>query len=111
VNQLGSLIAPTALDKGSPVLSDQGDEVGSVHVVLLDGEALDGLVIDRTVDPLGLAVVEAEEVKGVFERGVVLGLSTPACTWLAAPTPESDDVVDPRRGGVLRRAWAAVAGR
>ena len=110
MTQLGSVIAPTALDKGAPVLSDQGDEVGSVHVVLLEGEALDGLVVNRTVDPVGLAVVEAEKVKGVFERGVVLGLSTPACTRLAGPAAEPD-AEDPRRRGVLRRAWAAVAGR
>ena len=62
MNQLGSMIAPTALDKG------------------------------------------------LFERGVVLGLSTPACGWL--PTPKAEpDRGDARVRGVLRRAWTAVAGR
>jgi hypothetical protein len=110
VTELGAPIAPVDLGKGAPVLSDQGDEVGAVHVVLLEGDALDGLVIDRRVEPTGLAVVEAEEVKGVFERGVVLGLSTPACEWLPQPALEPGGS-DPRTQGVLRRAWAAVAGR
>jgi hypothetical protein len=109
IEQLGAPIPPTDLSKGAPVLSGQGDAVGSVHVVLLEGDRLDGLVVDRSVDPTGLAVVEAGGVKGVFENGVVLGLSTPQCSWLPAPSPEAAG--DARAGGVLRRAWAAVAGR
>jgi hypothetical protein len=110
IDQLGSPIPPTSLLKGAPVVSGQGDAVGSVHVVLLEGEDLDGLVIDRSVDPTGLAVVEPEEVKGLFERGVVLGLSTIQCEFLPRPHPDPPGVDDDERG-VLRRAWSAVTGR
>jgi hypothetical protein len=119
IDQLGPPIPPTSLTKGAPVVSGQGDAVGSVHVVLLEGDSLDGLVIDRSVDPTGLAVVEPEEVKGLFERGVVLGLSTMQCEFLPRPEPGADGVDDAERtqsasragtGGVLRRAWSAVTG-
>jgi hypothetical protein len=109
IQQLGAPIPPTNLAKGAPVLSGQGDAVGSVHVVLLEGDRLDGLVVDRSVDPTGLAVVEPEGVKGVFERGVVLGLTTPECSWLPTLAPEPTEG-DARLRGVLRRAWSAVAG-
>jgi hypothetical protein len=110
LDQLGSPIPATSLSKGAPVVSGQGDAVGSVHVVLLDGEDLDGLVIDRSVDPTGIAVVEPDKVKGLFERGVVLGLSTMQCEFLPHPEPDADGV-DEEEHGVLRRAWSAVTGR
>jgi uncharacterized protein YrrD len=106
--------APTSyrfLEKGTPVLSRQHQQVGTVHVVVADdgADVFDALVIQEDER---LRVALAEEVESIYEFGVVLALDTKACHRLREPTPEPDLVAAPE-GAVrvrLRRAWELVSG-
>jgi uncharacterized protein YrrD len=113
VNDLG-LGAPSSymnLQQGTPVLSKQGQQVGTVHVVVADREAdvFDALVIREDE---GLRVARAEEIGAIYENGVVLSLATKQCHLLPksdAATAAGDDAA-PGVRGVLRRAWGALSG-
>src|SRR4051812_50230983 len=63
------------LHKGAPVLSRQGVQVGTVHVVVADSDGFDALVVvvnDR------LRVALADEIEAIHEGGVVLAVHTGA---------------------------------
>jgi hypothetical protein len=72
------------LHKGAPVLSRQGVQVGTVHVVVADGDGFDALVVDIH-DRLRVAL--ANEVEAIHEGGVVLAIDTGACARLPEAAP------------------------
>ena len=109
-----SLGAPSSylnLQQGTPVLSNEGEQVGTVHVVVADRDAdvFDALVI-REDD--GLRVARAEEVGGIYENGVVLSLDTMHCYML--PKSDSETAADadatPGVRSRLRSAWNTLFG-
>jgi uncharacterized protein YrrD len=72
------------LHKGAPVLSRQGVQVGTVHVVIADSDGFDALVVvinDR------LRVALADEIEAIHEGGVVLAVDTGACARLPEAAP------------------------
>jgi hypothetical protein len=80
VAELGAPSSYLSLHKGAPVLSRQGVQVGTLHVVLADGaDGFDALVIDVN-DRLRVAL--AGEVEAIHEGGVVLAVDTGACAVL-----------------------------
>ena len=106
---LGAPSSYLSLQKGMPVLSRQGTQVGTVHVVVADhgADVFDALVVEKSG---GLRVALAEEVDSIYERGVVLALGTQACSRLRKPQPVA---VEPTRDGEtsrLRRAWELISG-
>jgi uncharacterized protein YrrD len=109
VTDLGAPASHTTLSKGTPVLSRQHEQVGTVHVVVADpgADAFDALVVQEDGH---LRVALAEEVESINEDGVVLALDTKACKMLREAPP---DVVDAPDDGVrprLRRAWGRISG-
>ena len=78
--ELGAPSSYLNLHKGAPVLSRQGVQVGTLHVVLADGaDGFDALVVD-VHDCLRVAL--ADEVEAIHEGGVVLAVDTGACAAL-----------------------------
>jgi hypothetical protein len=115
MTDLGAPSSYLDLQKGAPVLSRQGKQVGTVHVVVADpgAEAFDAIVVSKEQ---GLRVALAEEVEEIREGGVVLALDTKQCGALPAPSPDPpeqsttlDDAVPDRMRGRLRRVWEAVS--
>ena len=104
VAELGAAIPDSGLTRGLAVISSEGAQVGSVHVVVRAGDALEALVIQEQE---GLRVVGADKVKSIHENGVVLGLGTKACHRL----PRADDVVAADGPGMLQRARRLLRSR
>jgi hypothetical protein len=79
VAELGAPASYTTLYKGAPVLSRQGVQVGTLHVVIADDDGFDALVVDFH-DRLRVAL--ADEIEAIHEGGVVLAVDTGACARL-----------------------------
>jgi hypothetical protein len=116
MTDLGAPASYLTLQKGMPVLSRQGQQVGTVHVVVADADAdvFDALVVNEDD---GLRVALAEEIDAIHEGGVVLALDTKACHRLpkAEPGPPElgtgpEDTVPDRVRDRLRRVWELVSG-
>jgi hypothetical protein len=84
VAELGAPASYLTLHKGAPVLSRQGVQVGTLHVVVADDDGFDALVVD--VDDR-LRVALANEVEAIHEGGVVLAVDTGACARLPEAAP------------------------
>jgi len=98
------------LQRGVDVVSSDGVVVGKVQQVLADGSTnvFDGVVIDATA---GRRFVDAPEVEEVYERALVLRISSDEVAQLPEPTP-SPAVMQAREApGWLRRTWGRFTGR
>ena len=82
--ELGAPASYTTLHKGAPVLSRQGVQVGTLHVVIADDDGFDALVVDIH-DRLRVAL--PGEVEAIREGGVVLAVDTGACARLPEAAP------------------------
>jgi hypothetical protein len=79
VAELGAPASYLNLHKGAPVLSRQGVQVGTLHVVVGDSDGYDALVVDIHER---LRVALPGEVEAIYEGGIVLAVDTGACTRL-----------------------------
>jgi hypothetical protein len=113
---LGSPTSYLTLPEGVPVYTADGEEVGRVTHVLAaeDADIFDGLVVQ-----IGgrRAFVDASQVDELYERGVVLRLSSGDVTRLPEPAPAPaalratpDDTTPDGLGDKLRRAWDLLSG-
>jgi hypothetical protein len=123
---LGDQIAYLALERGVPVISADGDEIGVVDHVLEDDreDVFDGIVIAHRDEHHRLlghrdphVFADADQIDRIYERGVVLKLSTADAAGL--PRPSANPAVmrdDPTVGGdrgmhsKLTRAWDRISG-
>jgi hypothetical protein len=107
------------LEEGTPVVSSDGEEVGTVQHVLADEEedVFDGVVIDTRLGPGGLHFVDAPQVSQCRERAVVL--SIPAEQVPDLPKPSANPAAMEHHGvedspsplqEKLRRAWDLISG-
>jgi hypothetical protein len=108
------------LEAGAPVISADGERIGTVEHVLRDDatDIFDGIVIDMRPGPGGLHFVDAPEVAEIGPDGVRLTLSAEEAEQLPKPSPnpavmESHGVEDSegKLEHKLRRAWEIVSGR
>ena len=117
---LGQPSSYLALDRGTPVYSSDGVQIGRVTHVLADEseDVFDGLVIGEHQFGHDHRFADADDVRAVFERGVVLKLDRAGCERL--PKPEANPAVmrdDPAestsevRHEKLRRAWDIISGK
>ncbi len=117
---LGAPIAYLVLEPGVPVLASGQEEVGHVARVLSvpENDIFDGLILET---PDGERFVDAANVDALYERGVVLALSTEDARDLPEPTPGPGAIsVDPddlsggggnRATDAIRRAWDLISGK
>jgi hypothetical protein len=84
VAELGAPASYMTLHKGDPVLSRQGVQVGTLHVVVADDDGFDALVVDIN-DRLRVAL--ADEIEAIHEGGVVLAIDTGGCARLPEAAP------------------------
>jgi sporulation protein YlmC with PRC-barrel domain len=90
----------TALERGIPVFSSDGEQVGTVDEVLDNyrEHIFDGLVI-RTSDG-ERRFVDAPEVGRTAERGVTLTITAVECAELPPPPKQG-----PELGGTIKRLF------
>ncbi len=114
MEDLGDQVAYLVLAEGTPVYSSDESEVGSVAHVLGDEQKgiFDGLVIR-----LGIGrhrYVDADHVKAIYERGVVLTIDAAGVEQLPEPSANTTMVDADGLPGMrekLSRAWDAISGR
>jgi sporulation protein YlmC with PRC-barrel domain len=96
----GLAVHYTALERGTPVFSSDGEQVGKVAEVLDNyrENIFDGLVIETTSGERRF--VDAPEVKRTAERAVTLNITAAECAELGPPPRQRQPV-----GGVLGRLF------
>ncbi len=121
----GAPISYVVLEPGTPVLSCDGVQIGTVaHVLASEHEDIfDGIVIgDLSRQHLpGRAhrrFVDAPEVASIHEHAVTLTIDAAACRELPEPSANPGELdADPTTGppsGIgdkLRRAWDVISGK
>jgi C-terminal processing protease CtpA/Prc len=116
---LGDPASYLTLADGTPVLSSDGHELGSVEHVLADADAdvFDGVIVDVRPGPGGHRFADASLIESIHERGVVLTLDQQAAERLPEPAENAatmdatpDDVVPDGLDDKLRRAWNYLSG-
>jgi PRC-barrel domain len=102
VSDDGHAVHYTALERGTPVISSDGQEVGKVVEVLdnLPEHIFDGLVIETGS---GRRFVDAPEVARTAERAVTLNITAAECADL--PPPPKQGPAAGGGGGVLKRLF------
>ena len=104
---LGAPVSYLVLETGVPVYDASGAEVGPVeHVLAAEEEDIfDGLVIGRRF-------ADADQIEGLYERGVVLSVDADALhdPEPAAPALDSGPDDDSPLTARLRRAWDYISG-
>ena len=117
--ELGSPASYLVLADGTPVLSSDGRQVGTVEHVLSDdsSDVFDGVIVDMRAGPGGHRFADADQVEAIYERGVVLRLDAEAATRLPEPSEnpatlsaDPDDTVPDGLDDKLKRAWQYLSG-
>lgn len=117
---LGDPIAYMALSPGTLVYSSDDQEIGKVSHVLADEaeDVFDGVVIGEHLFGSEHRFADADDIQGIFERGVVLKLDRAACEQLPKPTANPavlrDDPAESNsefRRQRLSRAWDRISGK
>jgi hypothetical protein len=121
MDDLGPKVSYLVAKKGIPVYSSDDVQLGTVVEVLDAPEAdiFDGVIFDTTPKrPGGHKFVDAPEVEGIYERGVILTIDAAAAGQLAAPgkNPGSieispDDVAGEPGPSFWRRTWNLLSGK
>src|SRR3954454_14700540 len=119
MQDLGEPTSYLVVDKGVPVYSSDGENLGRVVRVLSapNIDVFDGIVFDTTAGPGGHRFVDAPEVGEIFENGVVLKIDAAVAATLSPPganpgalSVNPADLAGPRSRGVLGRAWDRLSG-
>jgi hypothetical protein len=121
MEDLGEPTSYLVVDKGVPVYSSDGQNLGRVVRVLSEAKVdmFDGIIIDTTPGPGGHRFVDAPEVGEIFERGVVLKIDAAEAAKLPKPganpgalSVNPADLVGGGRGrGFLGRTWDRLSGK
>jgi hypothetical protein len=121
MEDLGAKVSYLVAKHGIPVFSSDEVNLGTVVKVLDAPEAdlFDGIVFDTTKNrPGGHKFVDAPEVEGIYERGVILTIDAATAAKLAEPgkNPGSieispDDVAGEPGPSFWRRAWNLLSGK
>lgn len=120
VRDLGAPVSYEVLARHTPVLSSDGQEIGTVeHVLAAEAEDIfDGIVIRYSGHALHHRFADAEQIAAIHERGVTLTLTAGQCESLpepsANPTVMRDDPAEPHEnvlGRKLMRAWDLLSGK
>jgi hypothetical protein len=87
MEDLGHAVSYLVAKKGISVFSSDGQKLGRVVKVQAAPEAnmFDGIVFDTSWGPGGRRFVDAPEVDGIYERGVVLKIDATEAEALPKP--------------------------
>lgn len=87
MEDLGHPVSYLVARRGIPVFSSNGEKLGRVVKVQAAPEAnmFDGIVFDTTWGPGGHRFVDAPEVDGIYEHGVVLKIDAAEAESLPKP--------------------------
>ncbi len=87
MEDLGHPVSYLVAKRGIPVFSSDGRKLGRVIKVQAAPEAnmFDGIVFDTSWGPGGRRFVDAPEVAGIYERGVVLAIDAAEAESLPKP--------------------------
>jgi len=116
---LGDPVSYLVVSDGTAVVSSDGHKVGTVEHVLAvpDADVFDGVIVDLRSRPGGHRFADAEQVAGIYERGVVLTLNADAAAKLPEPAENPatmdagpDDIVPDGLDDKLKRAWDYLSG-
>jgi hypothetical protein len=119
MDDLGESSSYLAVNKGVPVYSSDGENLGRVVRVMSapNLDMFDGIVFDITAGPGGHRFVDAPEVGQIYERGVVLKIDATEAAKLEAPEANPGalkvnpaDLAGSKRGG-LGRFWDRLSGK
>lgn len=119
MDDLGEPTSYLAVNKGVPVYSSDGQNLGRVVRVLSapNIDMFDGVVFDTTAGPGGHRFVDAPEVGEIYEGGIVLKIDAAEAAKLSAPDANPGalsvnpaDLVAGRRG-FFRRTWDSISGK
>jgi hypothetical protein len=121
VDDLGSKVSYLVARRGIAVYSSDEVKLGTVVKVLDAPEAdlFDGIVFDTTANrPGGHKFVDAPEVEGIYENGVILTIDAATAARLGKPgeNPGSieispDDVAGEPEPSFWRRTWNLLSGK
>jgi hypothetical protein len=121
MDDLGSKVSYLVARRGIPVYSSDEVRLGTVVEVLDAPEAdlFDGIIFDTTHNrPGGHKFVDAPEVEGIYENGVILTIDAEAAAKLAKPgkNPGSievspDDVAGEPEPSFWTKAWNRLSGK
>jgi hypothetical protein len=121
MDDLGAKVSYLVAKRGIPVFSSDEVNLGAVVKVLDAPEAdlFDGIVFDTTPHkPGGHKFVDAPEVEGIYERGVILTIDAATAAKLAKPgkNPGSieispDDVAGEPPQSFWSKAWDRLSGK
>jgi hypothetical protein len=121
MDDLGAKVSYLVAKRGIPVYSSDEVNLGTVVKVLDAPEAdlFDGIIFDTTPKkPGGHKFVDAPEVEGIYERGVILTIDAAEAAKLAKPgkNPGSieispDDVAGEPGPSFWTRAWDRLSGK
>src|SRR6476661_4477993 len=120
MEDLGEPRSYLAVDKGVPVYSSDGENLGRVVRVMSapNLDMFDGIVFDTTAGPGGHRFVDAPEVGQIYERGVVLKIDAIAAAKLGPPAANPGslkvnpaDLAGGRGRGALGRFWDRISGK
>jgi uncharacterized protein YrrD len=116
---LGNPASYLVLADGTPVMSSDGVQVGTVEHVLADDGAdlFDGVIVDMRAGPGGHRFADADQIEAIYEHGVVLSLDAAAAEQLPEPSDnpatlaaDPADTTDDGLNDKLRRAWNYLSG-
>jgi hypothetical protein len=115
IDDLGYPSSYEAVEKGTPVLSSDGIEIGTVeHVLAVESEdVFDGIIVARSSGD-GHCFADADDIDTIRERGVLLKLNAEDAAQLPEPSANPAAMnVDPAnlpKHRKLRRAWDKLSG-
>lgn len=119
MEDLGQPTSYLAVNKGVPVYSSDGENLGRVVRVLSapNLDMFDGVIFDTSAGPGGHRFVDAPEVGDIYEHGVVLKIDAAEAAALGAPDANPGALaVNPAdlvggKPGFFRRAWNSISGK
>jgi hypothetical protein len=121
MDDLGPKVSYLVAKKGIPVYSSDEVKLGTVVEVLDAPEAdiFDGVIFDTTHNrPGGHKFVDAPEIEGMYEKGVILTIDAAAAAQLPAPGKNPgtlevspDDVAGEPGPSFWRRSWNFLSGK
>jgi hypothetical protein len=121
MDDLGSKISYLVARPGIPVYSSDEVKLGTVVEVLDAPEAdiFDGVIFNTTHNrPGGHKFVDAPEVEGIYDNGVLLTIDAATAAKLAAPeknpgsiTVSPDDVAGEPGPSFLQKTWDRLSGK